>query len=41
MIASVALLGLYLGALAVWQKSLVPGMIAHVGIGLAAVATPG
>lgn len=41
LVASVALLGVYLGAIAMWQKSLVPGMIAHVGIGFAAVATPG
>ncbi|MGH9882436.1 MAG: CPBP family intramembrane glutamic endopeptidase [Pyrinomonadaceae bacterium] len=31
---SVSLLALWLGALALWQKSLVPGMIMHVGISL-------
>ncbi len=31
---SIGLLGLGLGALALWQKSLVPGMIVHAGIGL-------
>ncbi len=38
---SVGLLGVLLGVLAVWQKSLVPGMILHVGVGLAALLTPG
>jgi membrane protease YdiL (CAAX protease family) len=41
MLAGVAVLGLLLGGLAVWQKSLVPGMILHVGVGLAALAQPG
>jgi membrane protease YdiL (CAAX protease family) len=29
---SVSLLALFLGALALWQKSLVPGMIAHTSL---------
>ena len=41
MIVSVGLLGVLLGVLAVWQKSLVPGMILHVGVGLAVMAVPG
>jgi len=38
MAVSVGLLGVLLGALAVWQRSLVPGIILHVGVGLAAMA---
>lgn len=38
MVISVGLLGVLLGVLAVWQRSLVPGMILHVGVGLAAIA---
>jgi hypothetical protein len=34
LIIYVSLLALWLGALALWQKSLVPGMIMHVGISL-------
>ncbi|HET6669906.1 MAG TPA: type II CAAX endopeptidase family protein [Pyrinomonadaceae bacterium] len=41
MVVSVGLLGVLLGVLAVWQRSLVPGMILHVGVGLAALAVPG
>jgi membrane protease YdiL (CAAX protease family) len=41
MVISVGLLGVLLGVLAVWQRSLVPGMILHVGVGLAAIAVPG
>lgn len=41
MVVSVGLLGVLLGVLAVWQRSLVPGMILHVGVGLAAIAVPG
>jgi membrane protease YdiL (CAAX protease family) len=37
MVVSVALLGVLLGAIAVWQKSLVPGMILHTGTGLMAI----
>lgn len=37
----VAVLGLLLGGLAVWQKSLVPGMVLHVAVGLAALIQPG
>ncbi len=33
-VASVSVLGLFLGGLASWRKSLVPGMIAHSGISL-------
>ena len=40
-LAAVAALGLLLGGLAVWQKSLVPGMILHVAVGLAALIQPG
>ena len=40
MLAGVLVLGLLLGALAVWQKSLVPGMILHVGVSLLAVIQP-
>jgi hypothetical protein len=38
---SVGLLGVLLGVLAVWQRSLVPSMILHVGVGLAAMAGAG
>lgn len=38
MVASVGLLGLLLGAIAVWRKSLVPVMILHAGTGLMAIA---
>jgi membrane protease YdiL (CAAX protease family) len=41
MLVPVAVLGLFLGLLAVWQKSLVPGMILHAGVGLLAVAGAG
>ena len=41
MLAGILILGLLLGGLAVWQKSLVPGMIVHVGVGLAALFQPG
>ena len=37
MLAGVAILGLLLGCLAVWQRSVLPGMILHVGVGLAQV----
>jgi membrane protease YdiL (CAAX protease family) len=40
MVVSVALLGLLLGAIAVWQKSLVPGMVVHAAIGVLAALTP-
>ncbi len=40
-LAGVLVLGLLLGGLAIWQKSLVPGMILHVGVGLAALIQPG
>lgn len=40
MLAGVIVLGLLLGGLAVWQKSLVPGMILHVGVGLAVLLQP-
>jgi len=40
MVVSVVLLGVLLGALAVWQKSLVPGMILHSGTGLMAILGP-
>jgi hypothetical protein len=40
MVAGVMVLGLLLGGLAVWQKSLVPGMILHVGVGLAVLIQP-
>jgi hypothetical protein len=41
MLAGVVVLGLLLGGLAVWQKSLVPGMVLHVAVGLAALLQPG
>ena len=41
MLVGVVVLGLLLGGLAVWQKSLVPGMILHVGVGLVALVRPG
>lgn len=41
MLVGVVALGLLLGVLAVWQKSLVPGMILHVGVGLTALVQPG
>ncbi len=41
MLVGVGVLGLLLGGLAVWQKSLVPGMVLHVGVGLAALVQPG
>jgi membrane protease YdiL (CAAX protease family) len=41
MVLSVALLGVLLGALAVWQKSLIPGMILHTGTGLLAIVASG
>lgn len=37
MVVSVMLLGVLLGTVAVWQKSLVPGMILHSSIGLMAI----
>ena len=37
MVVPVLLLGVVLGAIAVWQKSLVPGMILHSGTGLMAI----
>jgi len=37
MVVSVALLGVFLGVIAFWQKSLVPGMILHSGTGLTAI----
>jgi membrane protease YdiL (CAAX protease family) len=37
MVVSVVLLGVVLGAVAVWQRSLVPGMILHSGTGLMAI----
>jgi CAAX protease family protein len=40
MIVSVGLMGALLGLLAVWQRSLVPGMIMHLGVGLVAMASP-
>jgi CAAX protease family protein len=40
MVISVALLGLLLGAIAVWQKSLVAGMIVHAAVGVLAALTP-
>jgi membrane protease YdiL (CAAX protease family) len=41
MVVSVGLLGLLLGAIAVWQKSLVPAMILHTGTGLMAILASG
>jgi uncharacterized protein len=41
MLVGVGVLGLLLGGLAVWQKSLVPGMVLHVGVGLAALVQSG
>lgn len=41
MLVGVAMLGLLLGAIALWQKSLVPGMILHVAVGLVAMVQPG
>ena len=41
MVVSVGLLGILLGAIAVWQKSLVPAMILHAGTGLMALAASG
>jgi CAAX protease family protein len=38
MLPSIALLGLFLGLLVVWQRSLVPAMIVHVSVALAALA---
>jgi CAAX protease family protein len=40
-LAGVVVLGLLLGGLAVWQKSLVPGMILHTGVGLIVLVQPG
>ena len=37
MAVSVCLLGLLLGAISVWQKSLVPAMIVHAATGLMAI----
>lgn len=37
MVASVTLFGVLLGAIAAWQKSLVPGMILHAAVGLMAL----
>jgi membrane protease YdiL (CAAX protease family) len=37
MIIPIFLLGLLLGGLAMWQKSLLPGMMLHGGVGLLAV----
>lgn len=39
-LAGVVVLGLLLGGLAVWQKSLVPGMILHTGVGLIVLVQP-
>ena len=39
-LAGVAILGLLLGAIALWQKSLVPGMVLHVAVGLMAMVRP-
>ena len=41
MLVGVAILGLLLGAIAVWQKSLVPGMMLHVAVGMVAMVQPG
>ena len=41
MVIGVGVLGLLLGGVAVWQKSLVPCMVLHVGVGLAAMVQPG
>lgn len=41
MLVGVLALGLLLGGIAVWQKSLVPGMILHVAVGLVAILQPG
>ncbi|MGZ5476204.1 MAG: CPBP family intramembrane glutamic endopeptidase [Thermoanaerobaculia bacterium] len=38
MLVPIAVLGLFLGSLTVWQKSLIPGMILHAGVALFAVA---
>jgi membrane protease YdiL (CAAX protease family) len=38
MVASVGMLGLLLGLIAAWQKSLVSAMILHAGTGLMAIA---
>jgi uncharacterized protein len=40
MVISVALLGLLLGGIAVWQKSLAPGMVVHAAVGVLAALTP-
>ena len=40
MLVGVLLLGTLLGGIAVWQRSLLPGMILHVGVGLAALVQP-
>ena len=37
MLVPIAVLGLFLGLLTLWQKSLIPGMILHAGVGLFAV----
>lgn len=41
MVVAVGLLGVLLGLIALWQKSLVPGMILHSGLGLMALLTSG
>jgi len=40
MLPGILLLGLLLGVIAVWQKSLVPGMVLHTCVGLAALLQP-
>lgn len=40
MVVSVGLLGVLLGLIAVWQRSLVPCMIVHLGTGLMAIVGP-
>lgn len=41
MLIPIALLGVYLALLAVWQKSLIPPMIVHAGVGVFAFAATG
>lgn len=38
MLAPIALLGLYLGLLTVWQRSLIPAMLVHAGVAVVAIA---
>jgi membrane protease YdiL (CAAX protease family) len=40
LVVSVALLGVWLGVLTIWQKSIVPAMIVHAGVGLLGAFSP-